>query len=275
MFRPVLLPACVSLIAALTAPSLADGFDAYGNAAADFAPVQATPDFMFILGGSIGVAPAYEGASDYGLTFAPIIEIERLKFWLVDIDTTKSTGGLALAPSFGFVAERKSADHAALAGLNDVGATFAVGGRVSYQAALNPMTRAEVYGAARYAFGGTSGVVGELGIDLIADVSPQLEVRGGPMLSFASNGYMDSYFGVTAAESVATGGRLAAFDPKGGIKSVGVAAQARYEFVPDTFVSVNTSYSAYIGDTANSPIVTSGSQHQFTASLGLARRLWF
>lgn len=255
-------------------PAHAADFDVYGGAPAELAPIQPASDFVFILGFGVGAAPAYEGASDYKMTFKPIIDVERLRWGWIDVGGDER-GGFHFSPSVSYEGERVSGDHTVLNGLDNVDATYAVGARIGYEFVFSDAISAEAYGAARYAFGGAEGLIGEAGVDVTAKLSPQLEIVGGPVVNFASEDYMDTYFGVSGAESAATGGRLGAFDPSGGIKSVGIQLEARYEFIPDTFVSLNASYTSYVGDARESPIVKAGSENQFTVGLGLARRFSF
>ncbi|MFK4810122.1 MipA/OmpV family protein [Devosia sp. ZW T5_3] len=269
------LMAILALGAAFVGPAQAANFDLYGAAPAELAPIQPESDVIVILGLGVGTAAAYEGASDYTMTFKPIIKVEKLQWGWIDIDGEKRPGGFKFSPSAGYEGERRSEDHAALTGFDDVGATYALGARIGYEFVFDDTLSAEIYGAARYAFGGARGWVGEAGVDITAKLTPELEIVGGPVVNFASEGYMDSYFGVTPTESAASGGRVEAFDPSGGIKSVGVKLEARYEFVPDTFVSLNASYSSYVGDISQSPVVKAGSEQQFTVGLGLARRFSF
>lgn len=271
------LSPCVLAMAPLlvTAAGAAE-FDRFGSAAPDLVAVAPASDFVFVLGLGIGTAPVYEGAAAYGMTFKPIVDVERLKIpGILDIGGGPDLGGFSFAPSFSYAGARVSAEHAALVGLPNVDPTYALGVQLGYEVLFNDTVRAKLYGAARYAFGGAQGLVGEVGVDVTARLNPQLELVGGPVINFASEGYMDRYFGVTAAQSAATGGRLAAYDPAGGIKSVGIKVAARYEFVPDTFLNLDASYTAFAGDARMSPIVTSGSQHQFTLGLGLSHRFAF
>lgn len=265
----------IAVGATFAGPAWASDFDSYGAAPAGFSPIQPTSDFVVILGLGVGAAPTYEGASNYKMTFKPIIDIERLRWGWIDIGGEKDRGGFNFSPSVGYEGERVSGDHAALRGLNNVDATYALGARIGYEYVFNDALSAEIYGAARYAFGGAKGLIGEAGVDITAKLTTQLEIIGGPVVSFASENYMDTYFGVTGAGSVATGGRLGAYDPKGGLKSAGIQLEARYEFITDTFVSLDASYTTYLGDARDSPIVKSGSEHNFTVGLGLARRFSF
>lgn len=252
----------------------AQEFNQHGTAPNQFvAPDTSRPDVIVELGLMGGAKPEYEGSSDYGLLLKPIIRVERLNIpGLIDIGGQPSNGGFSLAPSFSFQGERKSGDHDDLAGLDDVDATIALGAKAGYEFVITPDVNAEIYGKVRYAFGGAEGFVGEAGVDITTRLTPQLEVIAGPVVSFASDDYMDTYFGVTAAESAATGGRLAAYDPEGGIKSAGVNIAARYEFVPDTFLNAEASYERFLGDAETSPIVAAGDENQFTFGIGLSRR---
>ena len=139
--------------------------------------------------------------------------------------------------------------------------------RASYE-----WTNAEVWGEARYAFGGADGVVGEFGVNAVARPTPELELKLGPFATVASADYMESYFGVSARKSASTGFRVDAFDPEGGFKSAGIRGLARYEFRPTWFLNAKGSYSRLLGGAADSPIVKSGDEDQFTFGLGISKR---
>jgi len=267
--RLVRMKIAASLIALIAAmPATAGQFDQYGAAPAQFAQTTFQPDLIIELGLGVGYAPLYDGSSKYGPTFIPRINLELLVVpGLLDIGGGEQQGGFSFAPALSVAGARRSVDNAHLDGLDDIDPTYAAGIRVGYE-----WGAAEFYGELRYAFGGAQGLIGDVGINLTAQLTPEFEIVGGPMLSFATEGYMDTYFGVSAAGSAATGGRLAAFDPSGGIKSAGLNLSARYEFMPDTFINANASYTRLVGSAANSPIVEKGAENQFTIGIGLSRR---
>ncbi len=227
-------------------------FDRYGAAPSDLVKPAPSPDIIVELGGGLDYGAAYEGASAQSLGFMPLFRLDRLNIpGLIDIDNRQWHEGFYVAPSFDFVPERDSADYAALTGLDNVGLTVALGGRAGYKLAMTETIDADIYGDLRYAFGGAHGFAGEVGADITDHLTPQLDVTVGPVISFASADYMNSYFGVTAAESVATGGRLAAYNASGGIKSGGIKASIRYEFMPDTFVTLNGLYATMLDAAAD------------------------
>ena len=245
-----------------------------GAAAADVQQAEAATaptdvDVVIELGLGGLLAPKYEGSSDYLLSPAPIVGLDYLSipglFSFGSIDPQR--GGFSIGPSFRFVDERDSGDDDDLEGLRDVDATYQAGLRLSYE-----WDYAEIVGEVRYAFGGADGFVGDLGANLVARPFQELQLKAGPTLSFASGDYMDAYFAVSPDESLRSGGDLDAFDPDGGVKSVGIAASARYEFHPTWFLNAEASWNRFVGDANDSPIVTVGDENQYTVGLGLSKR---
>ncbi|MBJ7578371.1 MipA/OmpV family protein [Devosia sp. MC532] len=276
MRHPKYILGAVAVSTLLPSVALAQNFGQLDQAQLSYSQAETRPDLIVELGLGAGAVPAYEGASTYTGTIIPLINLERLNIpGVIDIGGAGATDGLKIAPSISVVRERKSVDFAPLAGLNNVDTTYALGGRIGYEIGLNEAVSVQPYVAARYAFGGAQGFVGEVGLDMTARLTPELTLVAGPVVNFASENYMDRYYGVSAAESASTGGRLAAFDPQGGIRSVGVKAAVKYEFVADTFLNLEGSYSRIVGGAENSPIVQSGSDSAFTAGVGISRRFSF
>ncbi|SKA39126.1 MipA/OmpV family protein [Consotaella salsifontis] len=240
--------------------------------AADIEETTAVSDYgdsdLVIDLGVAGVAsPEYMGSDSYSITPLPTVSVEYLNIPGIGSFGGKDGLGFSIGPSFGYTGKRDASDHRALNGLDDVDATYEAGIKLGYE-----WNAAEVYGAARYAFGGAEGFVGEVGANAILRPTPTLELKAGPIARFASADYVDSYFGVSAAESAASGGRLSAYDAGGGFTSAGVAASARYEVVSDWFVNADASYEKIVGDAADSPIVAAGDENQFSFKLGVSHR---
>jgi MipA family protein len=260
----------LSALALLLAGALA-GASAADRVGVDYAP-PLTPaervNMVFELGAGARISPEYPGAEEYKVSPFPIGSLDYLHLpGLLEMgEPYGRRGGLRIGPSFDYVAKRESSDHPELTGLDDVDATYEAGLKLTYEWA-----HSEVYGALRYAFGGADGLVGEFGVNGVLRPIPTLELKAGPRATFASNGYMDAYFGISAAESLASG-RLPAYHPNGGFKTLGVATTARYEFRPDWFLIAEANYDRLIGDASDSPVVAVGSADQFSLGLGLSRR---
>jgi outer membrane scaffolding protein for murein synthesis (MipA/OmpV family) len=81
---------------------------------------------------------------------------------------------------------------------------------------------------------------------------------------------MDTYFGVTPAESAASG--LPAYDPDSWLKGAGVEGEVRYALNRHWAVRGEAGYERLLADAADSPIARTGSRNQFNAAVGLTYR---
>jgi outer membrane scaffolding protein for murein synthesis (MipA/OmpV family) len=84
---------------------------------------------------------------------------------------------------------------------------------------------------------------------------------------------MSTYFGVTPAESAASGGMLAPYSPGAGFQSVGVLARVEYDLTERTTFHARAGWQRLIGDAADSPIVSAADQ--FTVGAGLSHKFAF
>ena len=142
--------------------------------------------------------------------------------------------------------------------------TVEIGGFAEYWVVPWLRTRAEV----RQGIGGHSGIIGDVMADFVWRATPQLTLSGGPRLTIASAAALNPYFGVDAAESIASG--LPVYRVPGGIRSYGVGAQARYAWTQQWATHVYAEYDRLVGDVADSPIVRlRGSRDQWTFGAGV------
>jgi len=186
----------------------------------------------------------------------------------------RDSSGIALFQSNGFFfgpvgrfqRARKEGDHSdQLHGLGDVDWALEAGFFAEYWFADWFRTRAEV----RRGFNGHEGFVGDLFADFIAPLGEKWSVSGGPRLSLADTDALRPYFGIDAVQSAASG--LSAFDPKGGLKSVGVGGQVQYQFNKHWASRAYLEYERLLGDAATSPLVTErGAPNQVTFGVGLS-----
>lgn len=242
------------------------------HAADEIVPELATQtevDLIIELGLGGRIQPEYEGSDGYEVAAFPIIGLGYLNIpGLFAIGSTDpQVGGLSFGPSFNYVSNREFGSDSELAGLNEVDGTFEAGLRASFE-----WTNAQIWGEARYAFGGVDGFVAEFGVDAVARPTELLELKLGPFATLASADYMRGYFGVTDQESANTGFRVSSYTPDGGFKSVGLRAVAKYEFKPTWYLNADASYSKLVGDAGDSPIVLAGDDDQFTFGLGLSKK---
>ena len=248
----------------------ADVVTPYETAPAPTAPATvdyAGADFVFELGIEGVVQPEYLGSEDYQIAPSALFSVEYVNLPGIGAFGGPDGLGLSVGPSFKYQPKRDSSDYSALKGLDDIDPAYEVGVKASYE-----WEYADVYGNVRYALGGGDGFVGDFGARVIARPTEALTLKFGPTVSLASSDYMDTYFGVSARESLNTGGRLAPYSPSGGFKSVGLAAEARYEIFTDYFITADATYDRLVGDAKDSPIVKAGDANQYYFGLGISKR---
>ncbi|WP_349358462.1 MipA/OmpV family protein [Stappia sp.] len=232
------------------------------------------PDRQFVIDLGVGAIakPRYEGADSMLVYPLPIVSVGR--FYLPGLgqvaDGAKNTRGFFFFPSFNFIGERKATDNVDLTGTNTVNWALELGAGAGFR---YDWFRAFV--ELRQGINGHSGQVGQIGADVVFNPLERVQLSLGPRADFASGDYMDTYFGVTAAEAAGSGGRLTAYNPDGGFKSVGVLGRLSYSVTDRTALHVQAGWDRYIGDAKNSPIVKNGDENQFSIGAGVTYRFAF
>ncbi|WP_050521965.1 MipA/OmpV family protein [Pseudorhodobacter wandonensis] len=236
-------------------------------------PVKA-PKLAFTLRAGISGAPAYFGAKDLkaGADFSFSLNYLALPGGrsIGNADPSATSYGFAPRGSFRYIAKRSSKDNAELNGLNDVKASAEIGLGLGYTQRYY-----EAFADIRYGAIGHHAWVGEIGANAVMHPSEQLTLRVGPRVFFGSGDYANTYFGVTAAESAASGGALAAYSAKGGALSAGVELGATYAINDTWGVDGAVRWDKYLGDAKSSPIVQQGKDNNVSLRIGLTRRFSF
>ncbi|MFN3823537.1 MAG: MipA/OmpV family protein [Pseudorhodobacter sp.] len=270
--KPVLSAlALASLMVAASQPALA-GSLATASDAVVYAPAPAPaprPGLAFKLRGGVGAAPAYFGSRDLkaGPDFALSFEFLRLPggATLGSPDPLTPQYGFVPRGSFRYIAKRSAADHAELAGLNDVKAAVELGLGLGYT-----QRNFEAYADVRYGVVGHKAWVGELGANLVLRPNDRLTLRAGPRLFMGSSDYANTYFGVTPGEASAA---LPAFRAKGGALSAGIEVGATYAINDLWGIDGAIRYDRYLNDAKASPIVQQGRDDALSLRIGVTRRI--
>jgi MipA family protein len=214
--------------------------------------------------------PDFEGATHYLLSPVPIFSVQRAgsrQQFIGPRDGASiallDTGGFRAGPVVTSLPSRKVSSDAALNGLNDISTTYELGGFVEYFPVDWFRVRAEV----RRGFGGSDGVFADVFADAIVPVWDRLTWSAGPRLSFANTHGTAPFFGIDQTEALASG--LPVFNASGGLHSVGVGTQLRYQITPQWETHSYVEYQRLEGDAAASPLITQrGSPNQTTFSIG-------
>ncbi len=225
------------------------------------------------IGAQARAVPQFEGAKTYRVRPMPIFSLRRsdspsrfkapddgIRIGLIEVENVR-VGAVGK-----FRGRRAESDAAALRGLGNVGFAAELGGFAEIWATENFRLSAEV----RHGIGGHTGVLADLGADLVMRPDMQWTLSLGPRLSWSNAEYNRTYFGVTRAQQAA-GSRLALYSPRSGIRSLGFVGSASYAVTPDWTVQAFARYDRLAGDVRDSPLVqTEGSPNQFSAGFGLS-----
>lgn len=231
-------------------------------------PEDTSRKWAFSLGLVGGFSPDYEGSDDYEFGYGPNLAFS----WRDLIFYKGKTLGLNLlkmnnlkaGPILSWTSGRDEDDNDKLEGLGDVDSSIEAGGLIAYR--MKPMRfRLEVRQDIN------SGHEGAM-----------IEVSGGTGLPFdkqlvflsigttwASEDYMESFFGVDAQQSAASG--LRAYNADAGFKDINVGLTGGYSITHRWRVGGKLEYKRLVGDAADSPIVDD--ENQFLVGVSLTYRM--
>lgn len=249
-------------------------------------PEQPRGDWRVVVGGMGFAAPSYEGSDRTKLRALPLVDIEwretvfldtrrGLGANLVTLRDPNGRGAFRAGPLVNWRFARDADDDSDLRGLGDVKGGADLGAFANYDYGpfgFNLLGRKNV---SHSELGATIEVSARYRIPLgeTTPRGPRTMLILGPVATWADSDYMRSYFGVTAAQSRASG--LAAYAPSSGFKDAGLAGTAIHRFGDNWALTGIAGYSRLIGDAADAPLVKQrGSANQFRVGLGLTYRLF-
>jgi len=227
------------------------------------------------VGAFVFVTPKFEGAKSYdvfGFPFiapagfgqggASVIDIrgaDDVRFRLVE------RGGFEAGPLAGYRFGRDQDDAARLAGLGDIDGGLVLGAYAGYRA--GPWFLSASYHHQVTGDEDTGGLL-RLAIDHTWRVSPHATLVTSLGTAYASNQYMQTYFGVSAAQATTSVAHLPQFDPSAGFKDVSLSATATVELDPRWTLYLTGRYTRLIGDAADSPVIET--ENGFFGGAGLS-----
>ncbi|MCA3263562.1 MAG: MipA/OmpV family protein [Telmatospirillum sp.] len=246
-------------------------------AAAQTRPEPPKSDWQVSAGALAAYAPAYEGADKYKVMPLPLIDVVwRDRVFLSTLNGLGAwayrSAGFSIGGAIGYEFGRKeSLDRSELDGLGNVDA--AAQARLLAEYRTGPYRLDAVLARA---LGGSDGTTVRLGAGMAYPINEKLRLMPGIAAVWADDSYMDSYFGVTAAQAANSRARLGAaagktqFNPSAGFKNVDLSLMATYALTPNWSVRGGGGVRFLLGDAADSPI--SKRDTAPFANLGLAYR---
>ncbi len=228
------------------------------------------PDWRRVLGVAGEVQPAYAGSRANRLQGGPVINIqyrdiafastgEGLGFNFLRGDHYRF--GAAIAYDFG---RRERDDYTNLRGMGNISAAPVV--KLFGTTVLSRKFPLILRVDARQIVGGANGAVADVGVYMpLPGSSKKFVMFAGPSITFATHRYLQSEFGVTPAQSLASGHPV--FDPNAGEAAVGVGFSATRFLTDHWLLNLDAALSKFKGSPDVSPITERSTQRELAMSI--------
>lgn len=245
---------------------------AQGEPAAD-AP-QTKSDWDVSLGAGAAFSPTYEGSDRYSLRPVPLVSITYKD--MISLNPTGLTaywrnGGLRVGAGLTYNPGRTDSEEDGLfgakgddrlRGMGDIDAALGLKAFASYRFWMIDASAA----VTKYTGDDNDGVVADFGLALPVQLTEALTLTPHAGVTWANKDYMQTFFGVTAAQAAATG--FARHDAGAGFKDFRAGVDASYRFDKHWFLSIRTDVKHLVGDAADSPISFSNTGVTASAMVG-------
>jgi MipA family protein len=233
------------------------------------------PELNFF-GGGVGAYPDYFGSSDYNLGAAPFGRLSLggsrfisllgndVRLNLLDNDHWQ------LGPMGVWRFGREDVENPVVDRVHHIDDSLSLGVFGGY-VWRDPKELRRIAGVSAWALGDVSGAYNgwTAGINAYAmqPVAKMLTLGGGVASTYGSGNYMDEYFGVTPADSAASG--LPVYLPGGGVRDLRGWAAAVLHLSPHWHLTAGAMYMRLLSDAADSPLVSQeGSKNQWVYGMG-------
>jgi outer membrane scaffolding protein for murein synthesis (MipA/OmpV family) len=228
------------------------------------------PDWRVVLGGAASYKPLYEGASLTRTQGGPVIDIRYKDFAFASVGEGLGLnlvhgdhyrGGLALCYDLGRLV---SNDVGHLEGLGDIKRAPGIKVFISYAVSKSfPLVvRADV----RQILGGADGVAADFDAFMpLPGSSRRLIMFAGPSITYVDHRYAQREFGVTGAQSLASG--YPVYDAHSGANAVGIGFSGTGFLTHHWFINVDAAVNRLLGSANDSPITQNRVQHALALSL--------
>jgi outer membrane scaffolding protein for murein synthesis (MipA/OmpV family) len=228
------------------------------------------PDWRVVLGAAAETQPVYAGAAAYKVQGGPVINIQYSD--IAFASTGDGIGvnflrgdhyrvGAAVAYDLG---RKERDDYNNLRGMGDISVAPAAKVFASY--VLSKKFPLILRVDARQIIGGADGAVGDVGVYMpLPGSSKRFVMFAGPSATFGTHRYLQSEFGVTAAQALSSG--HPEFDAHAGIQSVGVGFSATGFITKHWLANIDAAITKLRSSAEISPITESATQRELAFSI--------
>ena len=224
-------------------------------------------DLSLRLGIATGISPDYTGSDNYRFRVLPLVDLRykdivflqgtKLKINVLNRDRFR------VGPVISYRSGRSENRNTVLAGLGDVPDTFEIGGFMEFYVKGMRLT-----GDFRQAISDNLGWNARATLSHGVFNSEKILVGVGIGFKWASNNQMDADFGITPAQSEASG--IEVFDAGSGPVNVSLSGLARYRLSENWRVDGLVSVRRLLDGAAQSPLTdTFGSKLQLVSGIGV------
>lgn len=228
------------------------------------------------VGGAVIFSPKYEGSDEFDVTGIPLIFPQfgegslanRLTIYGADDVRFRlfNFGGFEFGPLAGYKFEREEDDGDLLGGLSDIDGGLLIGAYAGYR--LDALLLDVAY--ATKVTGDDEGYLIRVGLSAELPVTDRFKLIGRVGANYADDNYMQTNFGITAAQATTSTALLGVYTPEAGFKDAYVQLGARIELTDRITLMPRLRYSRLLGDAADSPVVET--EDQLSGSLGVTYR---
>ncbi|WP_297322651.1 MipA/OmpV family protein [uncultured Bartonella sp.] len=231
-------------------------------------------NWSLTLGASVYEAPKFEGDDTYDIAVDPIISIgksgadnrfssrnDNMSFALLE----RSLIRLGIVGKI--LQERDSDTSSDLKGLKRV----KWGGEIGGFAEIYPTDWLRGRAELRQGIRSHNGVTSDIAVDAFQNLTPTVQVSGGPRAFYGTKDYFKTYYGVDGDESRRSG--LREFHPDSGWGALGAGGAITWKATNKITTSVFGEYKRLTGDAGDSSLVSQrGDKNQFTMGLSASYR---
>jgi outer membrane protein len=227
----------------------------------------------------LGALPDYEGSDDYTFGIGPAgllkpwdnnryfrLVATELSFNILNHRTWN------LGPVVNYRFARDDVDDPVVDSLEEVDAALEVGAFASWSwiSDFDPRHRfVASLQAMQDVMGGHEGFLGTASVRYFVPVARPITLSAGAAVTYASGDYMETYFGISQADSAQSG--LPMFDANGGVRDVRFPVMAIFSLSPSWHIGAGAMFKLLLDDAADSPIVDErGSDFQVLGGIAVA-----
>jgi outer membrane protein len=222
------------------------------------------------LGAGLGVRPTYEGSDHYiasPVPFAKVIWRDTISLGVDGLSAywryqdLRIGGGVTLSPGRVQNSGIFSQGDGRLFGMGDIPAALGLRGFADYKLGFVNLNAS----VTKFTASGNDGVLVNFGVAVPYRLTENTTITARVSADWADQSYMQTYFGVTPAQSASSG--FAQFNAGAGIKDVGLALGVNHHFGRNWMLAVDARFTRLTGDAENSPIVFSKTATTFMSAI--------